>query len=703
MFAKLDSTFPFKCFLHILANPFLSKMIDVENCHHQYEYRLPCIIHLNDRLEDARVESKEKLRSGIIMWTVQIYVLLILVQAISTYETFKKEFIRDYYVYKNAQQVIGFSCDDQTNDFSLIKMLNEQKMFASVKRYESSMNLSNIFRIDSGKLGVFLDMSCPEESVLPIITESSILRLYEYTYSWLFLGTTLNESLLHLNDSAYSSVTDVILAIPFENGYELYDIFNFCKDNGGKLNVTEFGTWNETSGLHVSLTQDVVHRRSNFHGMRVTLAGLITYKPKEQPLLEYLVEEKNKHFDSQGKFGYNLLTHISQMFNLSPHYVAYDTWGKDIPIGPIIGNLENNTADLSFYGAMLTQKRLGCARVFAMPWVLRSTFLFRTIPSTNIKMDRILRPLAHESWNSILIWCTVAAVVYRVILSVERRYGNEEKDIDPVLVIISALSMQGTDSYTQKIAGRITFLAILIFALLIYNYYSASVVSARLNEPLDKINETLYGLVHSDMKFSVEKSVLFEFFLATVRALELCEYQHNGTITFNGLNSCVPRWDVEYFRSIWAKIPELNKYMSYEDGMRKMSRGGFAFHTDPNQAYPYIERKFDNAKICQLTQIYVVDPRLIGFWSSRHGQFLEIAKIGAIKLSTSGIRRRQLNRWVSRRPYCNKNILNVQSISIYEVAPILLLLINGMLLAAIICVFENIYYYYYNKYRSRKH
>ena len=65
----------------------------------------------------------------------------------------------------------------------------------------------------------------------------------------------------------------------------------------------------------------------------------------------------------------------------------------------------------------------------------------------------------------------------------------------------------------DRLSTRMVFLSIMIFSLLIYNYYSASVVSARLDEPIFKINDSLneFGKLH--LKMSSEWMNYLELFL----------------------------------------------------------------------------------------------------------------------------------------------------------------------------------------------
>ena len=72
------------------------------------------------------------------------------------------------------------------------------------------------------------------------------------------------------------------------------------------------------------------------------------------------------------------------------------------------------------------------------------------------------------------------------------------------------------------------------------------------------------------------------------------------------------------------------------------------------------------------------------------------------KMYSTGIRHRQLNRWRSRVPLCRKDILVVDSITIYETAPALILLAIGIFISAIICGLENIVFYYFQNFRKKK-
>lgn len=64
-----------------------------------------------------------------------------------------------------------------------------------------------------------------------------------------------------------------------------------------------------------------------------------------------------------------------------------------------------------------------------------------------------------------------------------------------------------------QLSTRLAFLCVMMSSLLIYDYYSASVVSVRLNEPVYKMNDSLIELSKSNFKFASEWVVYFDFIM----------------------------------------------------------------------------------------------------------------------------------------------------------------------------------------------
>lgn len=100
--------------------------------------------------------------------------------------------------------------------------------------------------------------------------------MYDEMHKWLILGSNLSHVLEILNDDVFTISTDVIIAVPSANNYILYDVYNPCKDRGGSMNVTRFGTWSNKTGLNVTLNDSKFERRSNLHGMKLKVGVVVS-------------------------------------------------------------------------------------------------------------------------------------------------------------------------------------------------------------------------------------------------------------------------------------------------------------------------------------------------------------------------------------------------------------------------------------------
>lgn len=102
--------------------------------------------------------------------------------------------------------------------------------------------------------------------------------MFDHLHQWLILGESMNRTIQLLNDSAFSIITDVVVSVPRNDDYILYDVYNHCKLCGGLLNITEFGSWRENDGLEINLKADKFSRRWNYHKMKVRVAGVVSLK-----------------------------------------------------------------------------------------------------------------------------------------------------------------------------------------------------------------------------------------------------------------------------------------------------------------------------------------------------------------------------------------------------------------------------------------
>ncbi|XP_015437659.1 PREDICTED: uncharacterized protein LOC107192800 [Dufourea novaeangliae] len=602
----------------------------------------------------------------------RIYILLLLiVQLTGVLCANENNIIRDYFAFKKVKRIVGFSCGDLENDITLARTFNN--MYTTYTSIMDSITdqrlyLKNLLSADYHQLGIFLDSRCDHERYTKVLIDATKHLMYDEMHKWLIFGANLSHSLQTLHDEAFSVATDVVIAVPSANNYILYDVYNPCKERGGSTNVTVFGTWSNEKGLNVVLTQSKFQRRSNLHGMKlkVGLVVSISYKPENTSLHDMMMEYSMKAKYGRSKFLYVLLQHLSDIFNFTMEIVEINARRRFDTSGPVFAAFRRKIVDISSSPVAMKIERLNHGDIIGPVWPIRSCFMFRTISSIKIQPRQFLKPLSVKVWYAIFTMIGIAMGALIIFIRLEGIRSPAEIYGLSVLLTIGSLSQQGSAFVPTRYAARIAFLHILVFSVLILNYYSASVVSNRLKNKGEKMNDSLISLANSHMRLAVENTPYVRSFLQ------------------------VPDKEVRYFyKNCWSKIPEYERYMPLEEGLDKVAMGTLAYHTMSDTAYPYIEHSFNDRSICELTEVHLFRA-ILAFYARHNSPFTELLKIGLTKIRNVGIQKREWKRWSARKPFCPPNLLIAEPLSIHEAAPIFAFLSISVGFSLLICFAENI-------------
>lgn len=83
-----------------------------------------------------------------------------------------------------------------------------------------------------------------------------------------------------------------------------------------------------------------------------------------------------------------------------------------------------------------------------------------------------------------------------------------------------------------------------------------------------------------------------------------------------------------FYNNYWLNISEQDRFMHPDFAMKLVKRGGFAYHTHPDVAYPFVDLSFDNREICELTEVHLVRPTLSTFAVNYNSTIVELARVG---------------------------------------------------------------------------
>ncbi|XP_031777891.1 ionotropic receptor 75a-like isoform X2 [Nasonia vitripennis] len=528
---------------------------------------------------------------------------------LNVHASIENNFFIDYFKYKNAPSMLGISCNTIEDDVLLARDFSKYGISVAFHKLTNMSGISRVACTDYWKIGIFFDTRCyDDQEVSLIFFEASEYRMFGELHYWLILGHDLEEVLNNIDDQAFGLSTDMIVAVSINDTmdeYNLYDIYNMSKEKGNTINVTFFGTWKYQQGLSVGLLQTKFQRRSNLQGSTIRAAYFkLTYRPPQMSLEEYFNDYAHATRDAQMKFGYHIMSHLSDLYNFSLEPHESPVWLPTDKQGPVARAVINNTVDFSGNTLTMTSQRTYLLKYVHQDWPFRTCFMFRNPQPTTIKIAEILRPFAKTIWYLMAMVVVIGVTVLVMVLRFERSETATMRFSNSVLLMIGSLCQQSTDIVMNRYSTRVAFLFIMIFSLLMCNYYSASVVSARLDEPIFKINDSLneFGKMH--MKMATESMFYLEFFLK------------------------MPAWEtVQFYNKYWLNLPEKEKFMKPEQGMLLVKKGGFAYHTHPDVGYPFVEKLYDNREICELMEVHLAWPTRNAFGVTYNSTFIEIARV----------------------------------------------------------------------------
>ncbi|KAJ8664942.1 hypothetical protein QAD02_006604 [Eretmocerus hayati] len=380
---------------------------------------------------------------------------------------------------------------------------------------------------------------------------------------------------------------------------------------------------------------------------------------------DYMLDHSTAPRDGLAKFGFAILSHLSQLLNFTLEITISSLWKEGDKVGPIVQGIFKNESDLMGSTAIMNINRSNMVKFLHQAWPIRSCFFLRSPQKSTIKINEVLGPFETSVWYSNLIIFFVSVWVVAYVLRYESRDNRVIRYSNSFLITIGAICQQGSNERIHLVSSRTAFISIVIYSFLIYNFYSATIVSTRLNESIFKINDSLTAMARTNFKYASHWMPYFEFYIKA------------------------PDPEIMAFNDrIWSHIPRSQRFIEPSDGLRLVQEGGFAYHMHPYDGYPFIARNFGNREICELTEVHLRRKVRTAFGINRNISFGEILKIGLLKISEVGLQDREISRWYSRRPECFKSTLSATALDMYEFAPQLFLLFLGMALASAVFVIE---------------
>ncbi|CAH3998759.1 unnamed protein product [Pieris brassicae] len=298
---------------------------------------------------------------------------------------------------------------------------------------------------------------------------------------------------------------------------------------------------------------------------------------------------------------------------------------------------------------------------------------FYRIPTTGVGKfeNQFLTPFTRDVWFSVIGVITLCGLG----LLLSAKLENRPKSGHYAFFSVVALSCQQffediDDSVVKKdsTARKLTILVTGISCVLIFNYYTSSVVSWLLNGPPPSIN-SLWELMDSPLE------PIFEDVGYTWSWLQLPDYYYNKK---NARAEDVLKKRIKKKGNLILTTPT--------KGVEMIRTGAYAFHCDANSANKYIAKTFTPKELCDLDSLPSFEKALLYTSVQKNSPYREFFIWSYARITEQGIMKLIQSRTYPRVMKCEGS--SPRALALGGAAPAFIMLATGYVAGTFIMFIE---------------
>lgn len=277
-----------------------------------------------------------------------------------------------------------------------------------------------------------------------------------------------------------------------------------------------------------------------------------------------------------------------------------------------------------------------------------------------------LAPFEISIWISIIFSSALVIMTLKISgigeIIIHRAKENNSFSLQ-CLNTMAAFCQQGIDPVSRYASMRISVITLMFSSLMLYNYYTSSVVGGLLSSA-PKGPTTIRQIIDSSLMISFEDTGFHKILFRESNDSLIKElYNKKMLISRDG-----------------KKIPPM--YTTIHKAVPFIKQGRFAFHCEVTGSYPIIAKEFDAKDVCDLRTLsgFIKDSgSYIMMIQPKRNQYTEMFKIGMIKVQSFGFIKKALNDYRSQKPICQStSTVNAVSLAGVDTAFYLLLFGSGI-------------------------
>ncbi|XP_013143021.1 PREDICTED: uncharacterized protein LOC106106908 [Papilio polytes] len=378
---------------------------------------------------------------------------------------------------------------------------------------------------------------------------------------------------------------------------------------------------------------------------------------------------------------------VSEIHNIRYEYLVVDRWignyNQKSSVA-VTNSLYFREADISPVIRMLNFT-LGYLDILYPPLTSIETRYYYRIPTYGPGKfeNQFLTPLSSGAWLCVLAVGVLCMLLLVTSSKIENRPSSVQFAVFSVIASFCQQFFEDNSEITTRrttTAGKLIILVTGISCVLIYNYYTSSVVSWLLSGPPPSIN-SLKELLESPLQ------LIYEDIGYTRSWLQMPDYYYNKR------NSKIE--DELRQRKVFNKKKGEPLLVPLEKGIEMVKAGGYAYHTEVDSANTLISRTFTQSELCELGSLQSMEKTLLYVCLQKDSPYKEFFVWSLLRLRERGILSCIQYRTRSPDVSCEGSV--PRALALGGAAPAFILLAIGYVSGISIMLIERIYYRLQNR------
>nr|QRF71034.1 ionotropic receptor [Semiothisa cinerearia] len=527
---------------------------------------------------------------------------------------------KDYFSYKNIPYVCYFSCEKQYYNKEVAKEMFLINTRTSVTQIDKSTEFSieQVLYQWKFSVGVLIDGTCDNASY--VLEKASKATLFDATHAWLILAPDGYNTTLYIEETFHilnlSIDADIAVVGANETDKTITDVFNFGKIQANGLEIASLGSWRPGDGLNIYLKGFKYYHRWNFHNLTLRAVSVMLHRPEvfRPELLASIGYTPGVLAIT--KIASQLLNLIKEQHNFRFNYTIADRW---------VGSPKPNST-LAVTNSLFWREQdiaSTSTRVFA-PWLEWVDVCFPPTATIQTKFyylmlergagaleNRFLRPLSAGAWWCVACACAACALVLAAAASLEARPRPRAYAFFSVAAVLFQQDFDdGCQVKNISSQGRkLTLLVVGVTSMLLYNYYTSSVVSWLLSAAPPSLT-SLDQLIQSDLELVFEDIGYTRGWL-----------QNPGFYYYSGYVN--PKEDRMREVKVTKAKRTVEPLQSVGTGIELIRTGLYAYHTEPYTASREVSPRLGDEEVCALAALPLMLPAHVYIMVQKHSPYRE--------------------------------------------------------------------------------